>query len=380
MVFHQHSSNQKFQQSRQLKGYAILAAILLQPFVDSSIALALPHPQQIPQFSQAQQNQAPQNQAQPATRLPRSVVRRVKQEIAQNYNIPPRNLTIVHFSRETWTDGCLGLGGPAESCLAAMVEGWRVEVSNGQQNWVYRTDLTGQTVRPEVSTNTSELPPELNSLLLQTIAREKNTTDTALSVTEAQPATWDGCMGIFAPGRMCTQIAISGWRAIVTDGNQSWVYHLSEDGSRIVQNTTASGSSGGLVPTFRPLDQPPENQGATLVFCFTESGGFAGMVTERFLTSDGAIHRQTRRLNELPAGDAVVEKQLTPEQLAQFQQVLMEQEFPNLNRLKYISSASLADYPTITLQALGSSVEYTDLEFDHLPVALQTVIQAWQQL
>lgn len=379
MVFHHDFPNNRlqdrcFQYSRQLGGYAILAAILLQP-LSPSLVLALPQLHPSAQLSQAQLSQA-----QPASRLPRSVIRRVKQEVAQNYHIPPQTLSIVQFSRETWTDGCLGLGTLTESCLAAMVEGWRVEVSNGQQNWVYRTDLTAQTIRPEVSTDTAGLPPDMNDLLLQTIAQEEKVDRNALRVTETQPATWDGCMGIFAPGRMCTQIAISGWRAIVTNGDRSWVYHLSQDGSRIVQNTTASGSSGGLVPTFSPLEQPTENQGATLVFCHIESGGFAGMVTERFLTSDGVIHRQTRRLNDLPSGDAVVEKRLTPDQMQKFQQVLMEQGFPNLNHLRYISSASLADYPTTTLQALGSSVDYTDLEFDHLPVALQTVIQAWQQL
>lgn len=57
---------------------------------------------------------------------------------------------IGQYSRETWTDSCLGLGGPAESCLMALTDGWQVEViDTSEQRYVYRTDLTGQSIRRE---------------------------------------------------------------------------------------------------------------------------------------------------------------------------------------------------------------------------------------
>ena len=162
---------------------------------------------------------------------------------------------------------------------------------------------------------------------------------------------------------------------------QSWVYHVSEDGSQIVQNTTASGSRHQLVPALMPTDSPPYGQPiADVVFRTIESGGLAGIFSERFLTADGVMYQRTGRLSSMETADAVVEKRLSQRQVQQFQQLLMEQKFRNLNGLRYITSAAFADYPTITIQAMDSNVEYIDLEVDNMPQALQTVIEAWEQL
>lgn len=56
-------------------------------------------------------------------------------------------LSVIAVEEKTWSDSCLGLGGPAESCLAALTEGWRVVVSDGDQAWVFRIDAEGNQVR-----------------------------------------------------------------------------------------------------------------------------------------------------------------------------------------------------------------------------------------
>jgi hypothetical protein len=73
-------------------------------------------------------------------------------------------------------------------------------------------------------------------------------------------------------------------------------------------------------------------------------------------------------------------KRLSQQQLQQFEQVLQQQQFPNLNGMRYLTSAALADYPTTVVQAMGSTVAYIDLEQDSLPQSLQTIIRAWNQL
>lgn len=362
----------RFVSPQRIGTFALLSSVALSSIAPTPNAVALPSPpQQSTQLSQ---------QRQPSTspRLPRRVARRVVGEIAQRYSIPRRNLTIVQHSRETWSDGCLGLGTASESCLMALTEGWRVEVSSGQQNWVYRTDLMANMIRLEPTPSTSALPADVEEQLRQTIAEDENVSSSAVRVVEVREATWDGCMGIFEADQACTQIAIFGWQVIATDDDRSWVYHLSQDGSRIVQNPTASGTEGGLIPGFIPPGQS-DNQGASIVFYSVESGGLAGMMTERLLTSDGVLYRQSGRFNS-PVSEPVVEARLSPEQVEQFRQVLLEQRLPNLDQMRYISPASLADYPTITLKGLGSTVEYTDLEMDNLPPALQTVIRTWENL
>jgi hypothetical protein len=59
------------------------------------------------------------------------------------------DLTIVGDRPETWPDACLGLAKPDELCAAMLVDGWMVTLSDGQQEWHYRTDATGDRIRLE---------------------------------------------------------------------------------------------------------------------------------------------------------------------------------------------------------------------------------------
>ena len=58
-------------------------------------------------------------------------------------------ITVESYSRQTWSDGCLGLGGPAEACLAALTEGWQVELVDSAtgDRYTYRTNEEGSAVR-----------------------------------------------------------------------------------------------------------------------------------------------------------------------------------------------------------------------------------------
>ncbi|MEM9162177.1 MAG: hypothetical protein AAGC54_03810 [Cyanobacteria bacterium P01_F01_bin.4] len=158
--------------------------------------------------------------------LPQDIEQRIQTAIAQALNVPPAQLMVERTNRETWTDGCLGLGGPAESCLAALTEGWQIGVSTtaDNQHFVYRTDLTGESIRP--STLDNNLPPSVRDRILQLTAEKFEVPIDTLSVTAADAEVWGGCMGLApSPDIPCTAIAIPGWRATVSDGSQTWVYH-----------------------------------------------------------------------------------------------------------------------------------------------------------
>lgn len=81
--------------------------------------------------------------------LPDAIANVVKTAFNQELGNAP--LQVGQSSRETWSDGCLGLGGPAELCLAALTEGWRVELIDTAtgKSYVYRTNLDGTQVRRE---------------------------------------------------------------------------------------------------------------------------------------------------------------------------------------------------------------------------------------
>ncbi|MGK7942094.1 MAG: hypothetical protein AB4062_18445 [Crocosphaera sp.] len=80
---------------------------------------------------------------------PTTVIEAVVKSISEQNSIPSDSLEVQQTEANTWSDGCLGLAKPDEFCTQALVEGWRVTVSNGQTTWVYRTDATGKNIRQE---------------------------------------------------------------------------------------------------------------------------------------------------------------------------------------------------------------------------------------
>lgn len=80
-------------------------------------------------------------------RLPRSVANTVLRNASQRDGVSAKKLKIVDYSQQTWRNGCLELPQTNELCTQALVPGWKVAVSDGQQNWIYHTNQTGTVVR-----------------------------------------------------------------------------------------------------------------------------------------------------------------------------------------------------------------------------------------
>jgi cytoskeletal protein RodZ len=85
----------------------------------------------------------------PNAELPASVEAAVLQDIASSQNVPVESLKVIEAQSKSWPDGCLGLGGPDDICTFALVDGWQVTVSSGDQQWIYRSDGDGLTIKPE---------------------------------------------------------------------------------------------------------------------------------------------------------------------------------------------------------------------------------------
>ncbi len=218
------------------------------------------------------------------------------------------------------------------------------------------------------------LTPVVRDRILQAVATDVDRPATDLRIAAAETATFDGCMGIYVPDQACTMIAIFGLRVVVTDDDQSWVYHTRQDGEGAVQNPTASGSRNGLIPDFIPqpvAEGEPEPE--DYVFRSVESGSLAGYSKEITLLADGRLLQQEN-------GTVIAETLLSSEDVAAFQQALEDHRFPNLHRLRYITDAAFADYPTIRLSARHLQTEYIDLALDDAPAALQAIVQTWDVL
>lgn len=74
---------------------------------------------------------------------------KARKDLATKLSVEEKSIVILQIDEVTWTDGCLGLGGPAESCLQALVPGFKVEMLAKGETYIYRTDKTGATLRAE---------------------------------------------------------------------------------------------------------------------------------------------------------------------------------------------------------------------------------------
>ncbi|NEQ31397.1 MAG: hypothetical protein F6K04_10380 [Leptolyngbya sp. SIO4C5] len=325
----------------------------------------------------------------PANTSPvRLLTRRIQQDLAQRLNVSPSSLQIIEATPQTWPDQCLGLARPNERCQGGEVRGWQVQVASAQQMWTYRSDRFGTRLKLEPLAaapdfGTGDFSIETSQRLLQAVAEQVNQPVDRLSVLEVQSATWDGCLGVYQPDLACTAIALAGFRTLVSDGQTVWVYHLSEDGEQIAQNPTASGGQLPLLASFMPVEEslsPDDDLGIEVVFQSQLSGDLAGSVQRTVLMADGQLYRE--QIRPLDGGQPVREQiaTLSAEEVDAFRRQLEQHRFSNLNRMRYLTEAAFADYPTMRLQTPYASVDYIDLAIEQLPSDLKAVITLWDDL
>lgn len=223
--------------------------------------------------------------------------------------------------------------------MGGEVQGWQVQVASGQQMWTYRTDRTGRRLRLEPLPGTAkfgqgDFSAEVSQRLLETVAQQVQQPIASLKVLEVQPATWNGCLGIFEPDTFCTEIAIAGFRTIISNSQTSWVYHLSEDGAQIAQNTTASDAQSPVSTLFAPIEiEPVPDLAPEVIFQSQLSGDLAGSVQTTALTADGTLYREQSSLRTGGVSMRTVIRQLSPAEFAAFMTVLEQQRFPNLSQM-----------------------------------------------
>ena len=70
-----------------------------------------------------------------------------RKDLALKLGVNEKSIVILNIEEKTWTDGCLGLGGMAESCLAVMIPGFRIEMQAGARQYAYRTNKDGSVVK-----------------------------------------------------------------------------------------------------------------------------------------------------------------------------------------------------------------------------------------
>jgi hypothetical protein len=81
--------------------------------------------------------------------LPATVKSAVVSDATKRINKPVAALRITQTQKENWGDSCLGLAEAGTVCAQVIVPGWKVVVTDGQRELIYRTDEKGKQVKLE---------------------------------------------------------------------------------------------------------------------------------------------------------------------------------------------------------------------------------------
>ncbi len=186
-----------------------------------------------------------------ANQLPRPILNAVRRDLSKLTGIPNGQLRLVSATQATWSDSCLGLGRLDESCAQVLVEGWRVVMSNGSQNWTYRTDSDGKILRldTESSENPSgNLPNVVANAVLQAASQRSGLPISQLRIIKSVQVTTDGCLSLPRPDEICTKIAMMAWEVTVEAKQQTLVYRSDNGGVQVRFNEAASSIDNGTLP------------------------------------------------------------------------------------------------------------------------------------
>ena len=112
------------------------------------------------------------------------------------------------------------------------------------RSWIYRTDSSGRTLRLESQTTEENSPNSVSNSVLREVSRRTSLPTSNFRIVESQRRNWsNGCLGLSSPGIACTEAIVPGWRIVVANGQQRWVYRTNESGSLVKLDTEGSNIS-----------------------------------------------------------------------------------------------------------------------------------------
>lgn len=79
--------------------------------------------------------------------LPVDIAAPARQDLAQKLGIPPEQVTLQNMEAVEWSDSCLGVSRPEESCLAVITPGYIVTFTASSEEYIYHTDASGEIFR-----------------------------------------------------------------------------------------------------------------------------------------------------------------------------------------------------------------------------------------
>lgn len=171
---------------------------------------------------------------------------------------------VVEASPEEWPDGCLGAGGPAESCLQVITPGYLVILEVDGTRYEVRTNRDGSLVRIVTTDGQGGLPgggtgelPALDPTAIANLARNLLAHQLGIPADEInlviqEAVDWpDACLGAPAPGQVCAQVITPGYRFVFEAQGVHYAFHTDQAGGKIVPAVPPLPETAGTVIMWR---------------------------------------------------------------------------------------------------------------------------------
>lgn len=157
--------------------------------------------------------------------LPKSIVSAIFRDASRWSGLPTKSLRIVQGERQIWDNHCFFAFGSICQLILSPISGWEVTVDSGRQRWVYHIDDKATSVLLD---RIAALEPKAAEMIKKDAAKFLGSSNVRIIAVEPRQD-WDGiCEGV--PN--CTRPIARGWQATVSNGRDSYVYRVKEDGSQ----------------------------------------------------------------------------------------------------------------------------------------------------
>lgn len=156
-------------------------------------------------------------------------------DLAQLLGLTRNNILIQMVQAAKWSDSCLGLGRPEESCAQQITGGYLVVLQADGVEYAYHTNTDGTVLRlVQSAPSGSEQAVEVARVVL---AGQLGLSDPAqVQLVEAQALMWqDACLGVTTSGVACAQVITPGFRILLAAQGGLYEFHSNLDGTQMIQ-------------------------------------------------------------------------------------------------------------------------------------------------
>ncbi len=166
--------------------------------------------------------------------------------LAQQLGVAEEEIEVTEIAEVEFSDSCLGLGGPAESCLQAITPGWLVLLDVNGETYEVHTDQTGEQVRvaSTLPVGDGASDPAVGAAQ-EFLAAELGVALGDVQVVSVEAAEFsDSCLGLGGPDELCAQVITPGWVILADVSGQTYEVHTDQTGQQVrVASDTPEGNA-----------------------------------------------------------------------------------------------------------------------------------------